>query len=329
MTELEPYEPARIDLRNPHTDGWTDILEAVADLAHKIAGTDFVPTEFRGNVAATAATILYGREVGFGPMQALGTLHSIKGRVAMSSEAMRAKALAAGHDIVIAESTTAKCVAKGRRKGTDEWTTVTWTIDNARQAKLGGDNWTKYPRQMLQARATAELCRLVFADVIHGLAAVEELEQDGTAVLAIAAGEPPTRVQRRRPAQPEPPLEAPVSPPAPTPVETAEPDLQDAETPTQTSDADSPRPPDQGPGPDAEDPGPAPTNAALNAQVLALCHKHGGNFADLVSPLVGRKITRTSQLTAAEAQFVIGELTAQLDQADNADGPMFDELEDS
>jgi hypothetical protein len=339
MTELEPYQPVRMDLRDPQTDSWTDVLEQVADLANKIAKTDFVPEGFRGNIAATAAAILYGREVGLGPMQALSSLHSIKGRVAMSAEAMRAQALAAGHDLAITESTTAKCTVKGRRRNSEEWTTVTWTIDNARQAKLGGDNWTKYPRQMLQARATAELCRLIFADVIHGLAAVEELEQEGGQLIAAVET---SRVQRRRAITAptvDPPLDdtrtaGPGTSPGPGPVKTAEVTPDPAEgaddtprssaPPPETSDGDiTTQPSDPGPGTHAGDPGPTQATAAQVAQVIALTRQHHGTITDLLTPLTGRPISRTSQLTPAEADFVIEELTAQLKQAE--DGPMFDD----
>jgi hypothetical protein len=254
-------------------------------------------------------------------MQALSSLHSIKGRVAMSAEAMRAQALAAGHDLIITESTSAKCTVKGRRRNSEEWTSVTWTIDNARQAKLGGDNWTKYPRQMLQARATAELCRLVFADVIHGLAAVEELEQEGGQLIAAVET---SRVQRRKAIAPPvdtPPFDdtrtaGPGTSPGPGPVQAAEVTPGPAEgaddtprssaPPPETSDGDiTTQPSDPGPGNHAGDPGPTPTAAA---QIIALTRRHHGSVADIVSPLVGRKISRTSQLTEDEADFVIGEL---------------------
>lgn len=180
MTELERYEGRQIvtrnDLRNATTDSWTEVLEDVGVLASRIAGTDFVPESFRGSVPAVAATILTGRELGFPPMTALGSLHSIKGRVGLSSEAMRALVLQAGHEIIVTESTSQKCTMKGRRAGSEEWSAVTWTLADARQAKLGGSGWTNYPRQMLQARASSELCRLLFPDVIRGLASTEEID---------------------------------------------------------------------------------------------------------------------------------------------------------
>lgn len=318
-TELVQYDDRR-DLRNPATDSWTDVLEAVADLARKVADTDFVPDGFRGNIGATAAAILYGREVGMGPMQALGSLHSIKGRVAMSAEAMRAKALEAGHEIIPVEMTGAKCVVKGRRRGSDDWTTVTWTLDDARRARLSGDNWTHYPRQMLEARATAELCRLIFADVLHGIPAVEELESEGAAVAALPSADT-TRVGRRK---------APPPPPLPAALEAA----QDAATrPASTGEGQDPDPPDSATGdqPDTPTPPADPTpppdppapavdprgskiTAGQSAKLLWLSRSIGTDFGELASPIVGRTVTKRTQLNTDEADLVIAALQATLDR---------------
>jgi hypothetical protein len=348
VTELERYDHGDIvhrDLRNPQTDGWTDVLEQVADLANKIARTDFVPDGFRGNVAATAAAVLYGREVGFGPMQALASLHSIKGRVAMSAEAMRAKALEAGHDLVVVDSSSAKCTVKGRRRGGEEWTSITWTIDDAKRAGLRGDNWTHYPRQMLQARATAELCRLIFPDAIHGLPAVEELEQEGTAAIQPAITS--TRVQRRRAEPPPPPLEAAVSDATPdAPIHTDEPEIVD-DNPVQPQPA-APEPAanrhaaaeagEAGSG-DAASPARRPvdtvkpldepaTRTQLN-QLRVLLRAHNGTLTELVVPIIGHPIHAATALTQPEAELVVGELQAQLDRAKESDSePELLDLED-
>ena len=221
--ELIPVQHGRIvarsvDLRNTATDSWTDVLEDVADLAVKIAGTDFVPSDYRGKPGQVAATVLHGRELGLPPMSALALTNPIKGKPTLSAEGMRSLVLQAGHSIKVTETSGSRCVIRGRRRGDEEWTTVTWTMDDARQAGLlrksrSGEptNWDRYPRAMLLARATTELCRIEFPDVIHGMRSAEEMmdEITSTGQVAPAAEAEPvktTTVQRkpRKRAEPKP-----------------------------------------------------------------------------------------------------------------------------
>ena len=77
----------------------------------------------------------------------------------------------------------------GKRSDTGAHAKVTWTLADAQRAKLTGNPaWGKYPRSMLLARATSELCRMLFADVIGGLYTEEE-----TAAIEGVAWEPATR----------------------------------------------------------------------------------------------------------------------------------------
>lgn len=179
MSDLTAYTPrdlTRPDLLDPVTDGWIASIAEVAQLAAYIADTAFVPQPLRGNAPAVAATILYGREIGIAPITALQTMHVINGRVGMAAELMRARVLAAGHEIEVVESTAALCRIRGRRRGAERWAEVQWSKGDAQQAGLQGDGWRKYPRAMLIARASAELCRVVFPDVTHGMLATEELD---------------------------------------------------------------------------------------------------------------------------------------------------------
>jgi hypothetical protein len=212
------------DLVKRDTDGWAAVLPAVGDLAGKVAQTEFVPDAMRGKPAVVAAAILYGRELGLEPMTSLRSVNIIKGRPALTAEAMRAMVLAAGHDIRFQEMTSARCVIVGRRKGQDDTTTVTFTMDDAKKMGVGGgQQYSKMPRQMLAARATSELCRLIFADVIGGLISDVEAEDiEGTEPLATVT--PMTTARRKSPVKAAPkPDEQPV---APTPAD-EEPVLDD------------------------------------------------------------------------------------------------------
>lgn len=161
-------------------DGWVQVLDDVSRLANFIAETDFVPRALRNRPAAVTACILTGRELGIGPMQSLKSIHMVQGVPSLAAEYKRARALAAGHDITFDETNSTRCIIRGRRAGTERWVTIQWNIDMARRAKLAGkDVWQQYPQRMLQARASSELCDLLFPDASLGLATMEVLEDGG------------------------------------------------------------------------------------------------------------------------------------------------------
>lgn len=189
--ELEVHKgetaAAELVVVNERTDGWIRVLQPVAELASQVAGTEFVPVAIRQKPAAITAAILFGRELEMPPMQALSQVHVVEGRPSLSAEHMRAMVLSAGHELSYDLSVPMQVTATGRRwigrnpiNGTPTYgapTAVTWNVAMAERAGLmGKNNWKRHPRQMLEARATAELCRLIFADVTHGLPSVDELE---------------------------------------------------------------------------------------------------------------------------------------------------------
>lgn len=338
-------------------DGWIETVAPVARLAESIANTDFVPKALRGKPAAIMAAILYGRELKMGPLKALQTIHVIDGRPGISAEMARAMAFSEGHSIHIEESTTERCIARGKRANADEWVQVTWTMDDAKRAGLAGkDNWRKQPRRMLQARATGELCHLLFADAIGGMPfTIEEIEDDGDAAGAIGAvaeeagGRTAQRSRRQRQA-PKPKDEQ--QPGAGSePALPGDEDYKGSAEPGGAEPAAEPAPPPEPPPAqgEAEDQAPADA-AATRAQVQKIVVAYNaleidrGERLATSGRIVGREIASANDLTKAEASVVIdtlerlgdGEagaerlraLIAALDQAgDDADarGRAFDE----
>jgi hypothetical protein len=81
------------------------------------------------------------------------------------------------------ETTATKATYEIKRKGRDP-RTLSWTIEDAQRAGLtgrGGDNakannWTKYPAEMLRARASMAIIRMEIPEAIMGLHSREELE---------------------------------------------------------------------------------------------------------------------------------------------------------
>lgn len=219
MSELAIYDPPATVAR---LDSWVTVIGDVSNLAKAVADTDFVPKSLRGNPAAITAAILYGREIGLPPMQALRWVNVIDGRPALAAESQRALVLAAGHELVFVTATGSRCVIRGRRMGQAQWHEVEWNRDMAQAAGLTGGGprsaWTKYPRSMLKARASAELCRDIFSDVTGGFPAVEEygvmpedagaqpVEAPEAATGTVRRGRPPKAV-REAPAALEEPAE--------------------------------------------------------------------------------------------------------------------------
>ncbi len=57
---------------------------------------------------------------------------------------------------------------------------MTWTLEQAQQAKLTGkDNWKNYPRAMLRARCIAEGVRAVYPAALGGMMVSEEAQDAG------------------------------------------------------------------------------------------------------------------------------------------------------
>lgn len=181
MSDLVPYSSGQIERLSSF-----DLATSAWKLAEKIAGTDFVPVALRNKPEAVLACMLTGHEAGISPMQALTKIHVVEGRPTMSAELMRALVLRAGHELWYEELSSHKVTACGRRREYPDRTPtrVTWTMDDAKRARVDGKNvWRSYPRAMLTARATSELCRLEFPDVLAGISHTPEELEDGIDVV--------------------------------------------------------------------------------------------------------------------------------------------------
>jgi hypothetical protein len=223
--------PAQPDMRDRRTDSWTDVLMPTVNLAGNIAATEFVPTGLRGSTEKVTAAILYSRELGLPPMTGLGSVHVINGKAGISAETMRALVQQAGHQIRTTEMTESRCVMKGRRRDEEDWVTASYTMNEADRAgdSKKNPNYRTRPAEMLLARCTTRLCRMAFADVIHGMASTEELDdlaaEDGDTPAIEPVDSNQTAVKRapkkratRKKAEPEPQGPAPERQHAPLPA---------------------------------------------------------------------------------------------------------------
>lgn len=171
IANIDEYRPAPVTVANP----WIELMQPAAELANQIAATGFVPKTFQNRPAEITAAILFGAELGIGPMQSLAKIDIVEGRPAPRAELGRALAMAAGHEVWVEESTNTRVTVTGRRRGSQRTSSVTFSMDDAKRAGLAGrPNYQKYPRQMLLARASSELCRQMFPDVLGGITVFAE-----------------------------------------------------------------------------------------------------------------------------------------------------------
>lgn len=191
MTNIVPAEPVRAveQVQEPALPDVPASWVAAMRLAGRIHNTPFVPKSMRGQPHTVLACILYGEEVGLGPMQSLNGIQVIDGRPGASPELMRALVGRAGHELKLEEHTDERCTLWGRNKTTGATATVTWDISRAVTAQLCTIKdgkpyarskegrrlpWETYPASMLLARATSQLCRAIFAEVVKGLSYTPE-----------------------------------------------------------------------------------------------------------------------------------------------------------
>lgn len=320
MTEIVQYQPPRNTIATvspPEADSWIAIVGEVAKFADYVAMTEFVPAALRGKPAAVTAAILSGREIGLGPMAAMKHMQMVEGTPALSAEMARALVQARGHEIRFREMTTTRCVVEGRRRGEDEWTTVTWTMDDAKRAGLldAGKSgrfrpgWSKYPRRQLIARASAELCHLKFADCLNGMPFLEELEDEGL-------GQPAEAVDGASPEAGGP------AKPRTAQRKTRQAVLKPVSTPTVVEGAVVP-PADAGPAgpplpgePGYDGPADVPVTVLVTPEQLTKLHtvftKHGiedrAERLDIASRIANRPLTTSKELTKQDASAVIDTL---------------------
>ena len=184
MTDLVSYDHAT----RPR---WAEEFAGTAEVAADLARTPFVPASLRvyvrgdqldagATAANVAAAILTGAEIGLAPMAALRAIYVVNGTPAISALGLRALVQSHGHGIWVTEATDTRAVVEGLRHGDGQERTqrVQWTMDDAKRRNLANKgNWRAQPRQMLVARATADLCRLIAADVVLAMPyVVEELD---------------------------------------------------------------------------------------------------------------------------------------------------------
>jgi hypothetical protein len=139
--------------------------------------TGFLPEAIRTPEQAVAI-MLKARELGIPPMYGLSNIAIIKGKPVANAELMLALIYRDHGDNAIRFKTSdnKQCTVAYRRRSWTQPETYSFTLDDAKQAGLlGNQTWSKYPQAMLRARCISAVARMAFADTIGGLYTPEEL----------------------------------------------------------------------------------------------------------------------------------------------------------
>lgn len=142
-----------------------------------------------GSPQAVLSTVLVGRELGLPAMASLRSIHNIEGKHCLSASLMVALILKSGlaeYFEPVSFSVT-EATFETHRKGARNPVRLQHTFEMAVQAwpKEKGDwekrfqasGWGRNPTDMLVARATSRLARMVYPDILSSLYTPEELEE--------------------------------------------------------------------------------------------------------------------------------------------------------
>ena len=137
-----------------------------------------------GSPAAVLSTIIIGRELGLTVGAALRGFHIIESKHSMHADLIRARAQnsPACEYFRCTERTNEAATFVTKRKGDPEPVTLRYTIEDGKLAWSKDDKawkasgWGRNPADMLVARASSKLARLVYPQEVHGFYAPEELE---------------------------------------------------------------------------------------------------------------------------------------------------------
>ena len=119
--------------------------------------------------AQAVVKVLAGAELGFGPIASMTGVYIVKGRVTLSANLIAASIKRhPRYDFRVRDLNDSMAAVTfldaGKEAGTSEF-----TMDDARKAGLaGGENWKKYPRNMLFARAISNGAKFFCPDVFAG-----------------------------------------------------------------------------------------------------------------------------------------------------------------
>lgn len=185
MTEIERYEEPR-----------RATLAEKVQYAEQLAQADMLPDAYRRKPGNVLVAVEYGDMLGVHPLTAVSHINVIKGKPTQSAELMRASVRRAGHKFREITSTDTECEVQIVRADDPEFPFNTrFDMDDARRAELlSNPSWKKFPKAMLQARATSACVRMACPEVLMGISYVPEelgadVDEEGNVLVSVVADE--------------------------------------------------------------------------------------------------------------------------------------------
>lgn len=173
--------PVSVDLAAPISD-----FDAAWRIAVALSQSNLMPEALRGKTSDVFVTMMWGRDLGFSPMQAVQAIYVVNGRPMLGYQGWLAVTRRAGHKVRVIEHDDQHCIVEIIRKDDpDVPVRQEFTIEDATRAGLAAkDIWKKYPRNMLLGRAVANACRIACPEVALGIGT--EDEGDGPAAHSVS-----------------------------------------------------------------------------------------------------------------------------------------------
>lgn len=163
---------------------WLERASVYRQLAEGLVHSAFVPAAYRTGpvevaIANVVGAMMQGGAMGLDPLTSIQQVYIVHGRPGMYARAKVALALSRGHRVWASVRSADRAVVHGLRRGApeDQAVTVEITMADAERAGWAKGNaaYQKTPADMLWARAASRVVDQIAADDLHGIASVEDL----------------------------------------------------------------------------------------------------------------------------------------------------------
>lgn len=161
---------------------WEMQLEPRSMRDAKVLATDMFSSRLfsaYGSPAAILSTVMAGRELGMQAMASLRAFHIIEGKPTLPADLIRALVIKSGAAKYFrCTERTADRATFETQRGDDPPISLSYTIAEALASGRVKESsaYKRDPADVLVARASSKLARLVYPDVAHGLYSVEEMD---------------------------------------------------------------------------------------------------------------------------------------------------------